>query len=485
MSEHATNTGVCPACHREGRVGYPCEHGACAREGVHFIPQRFAPQGRRGDPRLGHVLGSHLLVERLHRPGIDTAYRAIQLPAQLEVELAFVPAAREKEVHDNLFRQALALGRLGAHPHVTRLVFFGVETAGTFLATDGLADVSTLAEVVSTDGNDVVPAAGARLLLEPLASALVALARSHLAHGEIRPEHVLVETEPGRPPFVRLGGFVRVPSAGPAPAHGASDLVWRPPELIFQHTVNKTTDPYAVAAIAFCLLFGRPPFPAGDRDRLLGAKRDASWDPTEGLAAAAPPEVIHFFQGALSYDPAERLSGDGFYNALVGALDAFEAAEAGEAEAEVEAAAPPPLEEPDRHERPPRFHHEAAPAGEDDRGGRPPRFHEAESAGDEERGGRPPRFHHDAARVEEDDGAARAGRPPRFHHEGEGAPVEAARAGRPPRFHHDPGQDQPARVEHAAQTPQEPPRAGITQHLVVQDLEEPETRRPPRMHKDK
>ena len=448
MSEHAASDGICPACHREGRIGHPCEHGSCAREGVHFIPSRYVVSGRRGDPRVGHVVASHLLVERLHRPSIDTLYRAIQLPALLELEVAFVPAARDKDIHDNLFRQALALGRLGAHPNITRLVLFGAEPAGTYLITEALGDASTLAEVILPEGNDLVPSAGARLLLDPLAAALGALARAHLVHGEIRPEHVLVRAEEGYAPFVQLGGFVRIPSSDGSHPAPVSDLVWRPPELIFKHTVNATTDTYAVAAIAFSLLFGRPPFPAEDRDELLAAKRDASWDPTDGLAAAAPTEVIHFFQAALAYDPAERFAGGGFRNALSVALDAMELAEAGDTVVAPEPA-PEPVEEEDRHGRPPRYH-----------------------------------------RTEELEPQSHEGRPPRFHHAPDDAPAaELSRPGRPPRFHRGTAdshaEPEDMEIEHEAH-PDAQPHSGSTQRMSTKELEDLEEHRAtPRMHKDR
>ena len=65
--------GVCPKCRGEARVGQRCEHGSCAREGLHHIPPNFAPQrGDERDPLIGHVVARHLLIERLQRRVIDT-----------------------------------------------------------------------------------------------------------------------------------------------------------------------------------------------------------------------------------------------------------------------------------------------------------------------------------------------------------------------------------------------------------------------------
>lgn len=347
MNEPLQSQGRCPGCHRAGRVGHACEH--CTREALHCIPERFVPERKRGmDARIGQVIERHLLVERRHPVGIDTLYHAIQIPALLEVELALAPPDREPDVHDNLFRQALALGRLGTHPNIDGLIAFGSGPAGTFLVSQSHATASTLADVVSPGGNEPLAGAAARLLLEPLAAAIVALAQSQLVHGEIRPEHVLVHQCAGYPAFVKLGGFVRIPSAGPAPM-ATHDFVWRAPEQIFQHEVGATTDPYAVAAIAFALLFGRPPFASDDRDTLFEAKRDPQLDLLAGLPATVPSAVVHFFEGALAFEPDLRFSGEGFQKALRAALDALDAPVH---------VAREPEEETARNEaaRPPRFH---------------------------------------------------------------------------------------------------------------------------------
>lgn len=325
---------------------------------MHFIPADLIPdhgRTRTREPLVGKVLAHHLVVQRVHRRGIDQLYRALQLPALLEVELAFAPSEREKAVHDNLYRQALALARLGAHPNVTRLVFFGADARGTFLVTESQAQASTLAEVVTADGSEALASAAARIILEPLAAALGALARAQLVHGEIRPEHVLMREEPGYPAFIQLGGFVRIPPPEPPGTYPTHEGVWRAPEQLAEDAVNPTTDGYAVAAIAYALLFGRTPFPGDDRDALFAAKLDPTRDPTAELSGGVPSEAVAFFEAALAFDPAERLTDAAFRDGLRAALDALARAEG--------VAVPAPTGERDEppRERPPRFHRTSAP----------------------------------------------------------------------------------------------------------------------------
>ncbi len=359
MREPRSSTrGVCPSCRRAGHVGSLCEHGACARHGIHFVPEADAPRPGSRDTLIGTMVARHLLVERIERRGVDTLYRALQMPAQLEVEVALATPERDASDHDDLFRQALALARLGSDANVTRLVVFGDEPAGTYLITDSAESSRTLGDLILPDGGEVAPASAARLLLEPLAAALRALARARLVHGAIRPEHIFVLDDPAARPIVRLGGFVRLPMPV-ASALSTWDLVWRPLEQIERQAVDATTDVYAVAAIAAALLMGRLPFVADDRDALMAAKRDPGFDPCDGYGAAFPAEVLHLLQTALAFDPAERFTADGFTHALAAALDALERAEGGVPD-RVDGVDRSPAASFIREGRPPRLHDERA-----------------------------------------------------------------------------------------------------------------------------
>jgi hypothetical protein len=440
MSATSPRHGICPSCHDEGHVGHPCSTNACERAGLHYIPSQFTPEDHRlRDARIGMMAGDHLLVQRIHRAGIDRAYRALQIPSLMEVEVALAPSDMPKETHDNLYRQAVALGRLGAHPHVTRLVAFGRDTAGTWLVTDPQHADATLAEAIDPGGNEPLAPAAVRLLMTPLVAALGALAEAQLVHGEIRPEHVCVGPLPGYPAFVRLGGFVRIPPAdGPLPPRDGETL-WRAPEQIFTHSVNGTTDAYAVAAMMFALLYGHPPFPAADRAMVIDTKRDENWDPMVGHEDA-PQQVLHFFRTALAAERHARFEYDDFAEALNLALDALE----GGGEADM----------PEDTGRPPRFSDRKA---------------SVEVEVDEA-----PRSHRVEAGVLVDEGAS-TGHLPRFHR-----PDAGRAAAPPPRFHDEATTAKPAHADEEAPTA----HPDVTQQMEVFDLEEePSDGRPPRMHK--
>lgn len=324
MVESLLMEGVCPGCRRVGRVGHACSHGSCRDDGLHFVPGEHLPRaGHTRDAVVGHVVDQFLLVEPLVRDGIATAYRALQIPSLLEVEVALAGPNQDEEVHRNLYREALALARLGHHPNITRLVSFGTEGPVTWLAFEGRSDAKTLAELFTAHGPQPVSLAAARLFLEPLSAALGALARWGLIHGEIRPEAVAVSAPIGHRAFVTLGGFVRVPDPEPPAAYPTRQQVWRAPEQLLRGESGPTTDAYAVAAIAFRLLVGREPFPGDDRERLFWAKQHPAFDPLKGVSLPEP--AARFLARALAQDPGQRFeSWLRFADGLEAALHALE-----------------------------------------------------------------------------------------------------------------------------------------------------------------
>lgn len=346
--------GRCPACHAEGVVGHLCERPACRDVELHVVPDRWAERGERGrDPRVGRIVGRHLLVERLKRPDADLVYHVVQIPSLLEAELTLVPAERDPEVHKQLYREALALARVW-HPNIERLILFGADPLGTFLVTDMQTSARTLADLIADQGGAALPPAALRLVLDPLSSALQSLAAGVLIHGEIRPEHVFLRELPGLPLFVQLGGFVRVPREGGDRGRAPRELVWSPPEQVEYAATNHTTDAYAVTAMAFPLCFGRLAFPDDDRAAVLASKRDPSYDPTAGIDA--PAAALTFFRRALAHDPTDRYGDVGEYAvAFAAAIASLEHADAerafledGETPTEPSIAALGPPTEPSR-----------------------------------------------------------------------------------------------------------------------------------------
>jgi len=340
--------GICPRCNERGAIGHTCPSEGCAGHDVHLVPERYLPRSGLRDKRLGQLVGPWLLVTRKKHYDAPLVYGVLHQPTMLEGELVLVDPERARDTRDHLLRQALAMARVW-HPNVQRLVDFGEDEHGTWLVVDVRGAPHTLADLMTSDaegsrarawpgseGLRRLAPTEALALLDPLAAALEALADAKLVHGQLRPEHVLIYDVPGARGHVVLAGFARVPAHdGDAPSPGPRERVYQAPELIGTHTVGATTDLYSLAAVAFELLAGRPPFePAALKDER---------GPDLAAVRHWPDATLTFFRRALAWAPSHRY-GDAISlrEALVAAIAALapEAAAPERAAASERAAAP-------------------------------------------------------------------------------------------------------------------------------------------------
>ena len=168
------------------------------------------------------------------------------------------------------------------------------------------------------EGDDLVAAAGdlERVVtwLEHVASALDYLHEQDLLHRNIKPGCVVV----GADQAARLTdlGFASVREASSLTGIGITfgDPAYLAPAQLGGAPADAAGDRYALAAVGYRVLYGRPPFDPQDRIR---AK-----PPAEALQASLPEGVDAVFARALSADPAARpVTARAFVAALRGAME--------------------------------------------------------------------------------------------------------------------------------------------------------------------
>jgi len=266
-----------------------------------------------GDPLVGRVLLGRWRVSRpLHRGAAGAVYRGVQEGLGRAVAIKVVPlvCAAGSAARERLAREAQALAVLD-HPALPPLLDHGVDG-------DTLVLVQPLSRGVSL----------ARRLrqgpLEPAVALAVAqqllslLERAHaegFVHGDLHPGHLLLEDEArGRPRLRVLGFGLRPPrsdwradaDALPLPA-GLHEVA---PEVIRHGLVDGRADLYAVGALLYRMLTGRPLF-AGRAPAAVLLAHLSALPPRVGEARpllAPPPALEWVLRTALEKDAAARFA---------------------------------------------------------------------------------------------------------------------------------------------------------------------------------
>jgi hypothetical protein len=171
-----------------------------------------------------------------------------------------------------------------------------------------------------------LPVARVAALVWQTASALDAMHAAGLLHRDVKPANILVDAAPGRRDWVYLSDFAlrREPAQvdGPSWARSpVSTLACVAPELIEGGPADGRADEYALAASAFELLTGWPPFVADDPAALLRAHVTQPPPTLTSRRPELPAAADDVVARALAKEPEQRYpSCREFAAALAGSL---------------------------------------------------------------------------------------------------------------------------------------------------------------------
>ena len=319
MDDLSSESGETAPTDVDGTAGEPASLGvALAAVAGAAVPERAPAIPAR--PLIGRVLGRFRVVEPLGAGGLGEVYRAEQ--EMLGRDAVIKVMRRDRAVTsaraERFLREARMAARLD-HPYAAHVYAFGAEPDGLLWIAMELVRGQTLRALVHQRG-PMPPA-----LFAPLAVALCEVVHAAhelgIVHRDLKPANVMVVASGGHflPKLIDFGVAKSVDASDLAPERAPGDPVgghltrddqmlgsphyMAPEQLAAPAAVDRRADVYALGALCYYVLSGRPPFAGNSAGEVAHARMEGGPAPLRVDPAGAIDAVLAH---ALARDPAHR-----------------------------------------------------------------------------------------------------------------------------------------------------------------------------------
>ena len=263
--------------------------------------------------------GRYRLEGVIGRGGMALVYRACdrEHDEPVAIKLLADNLAADPELRSRFAREAEVAERL-SHPNVVRTLGSGEADGRSFIVLE-YVDGGNLADELHGNGR-----VGPERAAELVAQAAAALAHAHergLVHRDIKPQNLLLASD----------GTLKVSDFGIARVVDGTRLTqvgtvlgtaaYLAPEQAAGEETTGAADVYALGAVLYELLTGRPPYDASTVTELLRRRAEGEPPPPSALAPDVPLELDGLALACLREDPAARPTAREVELTLRGELD--------------------------------------------------------------------------------------------------------------------------------------------------------------------
>lgn len=284
-----------------------------------------APKIRRGD-LVGHEVGGYRFEAALSHGALGPRYRAVQTALERTVELQLVPRVL-LEGHpgriERLFRTARMAVRL-IHPHAVQIHDCGeLSDLDAYYMTTEHVDGVWLDARIAAGPMPMAPAEAIRIARE-VGAALAHAHACNIVHRNVAPEHIVLARVSGAAKLSGLGLAKSLDDDTRLTRSGAvmGNLRYSAPEqLTDARSVDARADQYALAAVLYHLLTGRPRLEAKTlAEHLKAAAAQPRTTPPSSFVPSVAASVDRAVIRALAWSAEDRYpSVHAFLEALAGA----------------------------------------------------------------------------------------------------------------------------------------------------------------------
>ena len=210
-------------------------------------------------------LGQYTLEEKLGQGGMGTVYKAKHAMLRRPTAVKLLDVANMTDVAVARFEREVQMTSALTHPNTVAIYDYGRTPEGIFYYAMEYLDGTNLDDLVRKYGP--LPEARVVHLLKQVCGALAEAHAAGLVHRDVKPANIFLTRRGGVADFVKVldFGLVKVADAREASVTSANTVTGTPlylsPEGISRpDSVGPPADVYALGAVAYYLLVGRPVF---------------------------------------------------------------------------------------------------------------------------------------------------------------------------------------------------------------------------------
>jgi WD40 repeat protein/tRNA A-37 threonylcarbamoyl transferase component Bud32 len=272
-------------------------------QGEESLPAAFPPLEPKGLP--AGLIGDYEILEEVGRGGMGVVYKARQVRLNRTVALKVLrdgELATLAEV-ERFHQEALALAQL-QHPNIVQVFDVGKHKGLSFFSLEYCPGGSLEQKL----GGTPLPPGEAAALAETLARAVHAAHQARVIHRDLKPANVLLSAD-GIPKVTDFGLARRLEEAGQTGTGTVMGTAsYMPPEQAQGRTkeIGPAADVYALGAVLYEFLTGRPPFKAANAlDTLIQVVTDEPV-PVRRLQPGVPRDLETICLQCLQKQPQRR-----------------------------------------------------------------------------------------------------------------------------------------------------------------------------------
>jgi hypothetical protein len=275
----------------------------------------YVLNGLRQEVHEAKRYGQYELVRKLGSGGMGEVFLAehVLMKRPCALKLIHSAAAGESRAVARFEREVRTTASL-THPHTIEIYDYGHTDGGTFYYVMEYLPGLGLDQLLAEHGP--LPPGRAIYLLQQVCSALAEAHSAGLIHRDLKPGNLFVSERGGLCDFVKVLDFglvkqVQEPSAARLTAdHVVSGTphYMAPEQALGSQKLDARSDLYALGAIAYHMLCGKPPFSGDNPIAVMIAHAHETPSPLSSHQVNIPDDLQQVVMRALSKSPADRFA---------------------------------------------------------------------------------------------------------------------------------------------------------------------------------